>query len=267
MKPKIKDVNLTTEEVVRSLIKLGLSQNAAVIYLLLVEHKELRVAEIVRLAKIPRSSVYESLRVLENLGFTETIIDHKFVRIKPYPVSVLKHKLKEQITEVEKVEKTIRLPDMAKSDMTVVRFYKGVSGARQIFWNTLSAKETVLVYSAFGRSKFVGESFYKDFVQESIETDIKEQVLINPTERALGLIKRDNGTSLARTNIKNIRYLKEENLTIDGETFIYGNIYAQMRLDGVEISGFEIESADFVKMQRSIFNTLWKLAKPLSLYK
>jgi sugar-specific transcriptional regulator TrmB len=269
MSSNLDSVNLTTKNVVNTLVKFGLSQNEAFIYLILVEHKELRIGQIVKLTNIPRSSVYESLKKIEELGLVETIIDHKFVRIKPYSVGVIKHKLnerleliEEQLSELDGLEQSISLVANEKPESTIIRYYKGVSGARQLFWNTLSAKDTVFVYSAFGRSKFVGKKFYMDFVYESQKNNIKEKVLINPTERALNFIKNDTGTAVARTKVNDIHILEENNIIIEGETFIYNNIYAQIKLDGLEITGFEIESESFVKMQRSTFETLWNLSKP-----
>lgn len=52
----------------RDLELLGLSRDQAKIYLLLVIHKELRIQEIVKLTQMPRSSVYEGLKRLYELG-------------------------------------------------------------------------------------------------------------------------------------------------------------------------------------------------------
>lgn len=103
-----------------------------------------------------------------------------------------------------------------------------------------------------------------DFVKESYARNIKEKVLINPTSRAINLIKRDTGSPLARTATKDVRFLSEKSLVIRGETFIYDNIYALVYLNTVGINGFEIESRDFTQTQRSIFETLYDLAKPIS---
>jgi sugar-specific transcriptional regulator TrmB len=260
------------EEIEKKLSDLGLSKNQIQIYLLLVQHGELRIQEIANITHIPRSSVYECLTVLHEHGLIEQIVDHKFIRISPYPVSSIRHELNEklqqlqtQLTTLEDIEKSLTLlPKTNSLTTTVVRYYKDVSGARQLFWNTLKAQSTVYVYSAFGRSKFVGKRFYMDFVKESQFRNIQEQVLINPTERALSLIQRDTGTALARTDPKNIRFLDYENLHIKGETFIYDNIFAQVYLDTEGINGFEIESPDFVESQHSIFQTLWQTAKPLA---
>lgn len=259
------------EDTTKNLRRLGLSEKQAAIYLALIKHSELRVQEIVTVTDIPRSSVYEELRKLSNLGLIEKIIDHKFTRIRPYPINSLRHnfneklfKLEDQMDQIEKVEKNLsKLATVQPQHQTTIRYYNDISGARQLFWNTLKSKTTVYVYSEYGRSKFVGKKFYSDFVQESRDRNIKENVLINPTQRATSLIKRDAGTTLARTHTKDIRFLNNEYLSIKGETFIYDNIYTQINLSVGEINGFEIESRTFVETQRSIFETLWELAKPV----
>lgn len=258
--------------IAKELEKFGLSKKQALIYLSLVQRGGLKIQEIANLTQIPRSSVYESLKVLLEMGLVEKVIDHKSVRIKPYPIGSMRHNLNEKLlhlqtlmTDLDSLEDAITsLPGASVLPSTTIRYYQGVSGARQLFWNSLKAKSTVYVYSAYGRSKFVGKKFYMDFVKESSEREIKEKVLINPTDRALNLIKRDTGSPLARTRIKDLRFLSEKNLLIRGETFIYDNVYAQVRLDAREINGFEVESPSFTETQRSMFKTLWNIAKPIS---
>lgn len=262
-----------SQEIKKKLEKLGLSEKQASIYLLLTGHHELRIQEIANLTKIPRSSVYESLKGLSQLGLVEELVEEKFKKIKPYPIGSIRHVLNERILELQKrsisladLEKSLELPPQDQQLIsTKVRYYKEISGARQLFWNSLRAKSIVYVYSAYGRSKFVGKKFYMDFVRESLERKIIEKVLVNPTNRFFELLKRDLGSPLARTEVKDLRTLNKNNIIIVGETFIYDNIYAQVYLDGSQINGFEIESREFVETQRSIFETLWNLAKPISL--
>lgn len=257
--------------IIKELQKFGLSENQSLIYVSLIQQGDLRIQDIVNITHIPRTSVYEHIKVLLKIGLVEEIIEHKFVRIKAYPISYLKHSLYESLLKTQTLIKDLSslehvvklLPDKMSLSTTTVRYYKGLSAGRQLLWNTLSAKGTMYVYSAYGRSQFVGKKFYKDFVRESKERNITEKVLINPTERAIRLIKRDAGSSLARTKINDLRFLSEENLVIKGETFIYNNIFAQITLNPMGINGFEIESKSFSDMQKSIFETLWKIAKPL----
>lgn len=260
------------KEIRNELQKLGLSENQALIYLTLIQHGELRIQELVDLTKIPRTSIYDNLKALLGLGLIERIVDDKFSKVKPYPISAIRHTLNEQllslqsqVAKLDTLDKAItKLPKNTLPPSTVVRYYKGVAGARQLLWNSLKTKKVVYVYSAWGRGRYVGMKFYKSFVAESRQRGIIEQVLINPTHRVLESIRKYAGSATGRTLPKDIRALNEESVLMKGETFIYDNIYSQLYLKEEEINGFEIESQNFTNMQRSIFATLWEMAKPIS---
>ncbi len=260
------------KEIKNELMQLGLSEGQALIYLALVQHEELRIQEISQLTKIPRSSVYDNLEILFKLGIIEKVIEDKFIKLKPYSINSIRHNLNEKlldlqvkISKLDGLERAISyLPKNGKNKSTIVRYYRGVSGARQLLWNTLKSKETILVYSAWGRGRYVGIKFYKSFVTESKIRGFKEKVLINPSPRVLESIKAYAGTSISRTSPQDIKAISENNLLIKGETFIYENIYSQLYLREEEIGGFEVESPNFTQMQRSIFNTLWNMSDPIS---
>lgn len=263
--------NLTNVQ--RELQKFGLSKDQAKIYLLLVEHQELRIQEITNLAKIPRSSVYENLKKLYELGIAEEIVYESYKKIRPYSVGVMRHGLDEKALEInrlvndlEKLEKAIPLIRAANdTGATSVRYYKERSGARQLYWNTLKAQSTVYVYSDWGRGRYVGMKYYERFVAESRHRHIKEKVLINATPSALDSIRIYNypGSPISRTKLEDLRVLDEKKIRIQGDTLIYDNVYAQVYLKNIEINGFEIESQQFVETQRSIFEALWETALPI----
>lgn len=254
---------------------LGLSLEQAEIYLLLVTHKELRIQEIVALARMPRSSVYACLERLYELGIAEEIVDEHFKKIRPYAIDILRHDLDERLAGFQRVKQDLqRLEDAivtrpaSSPDAVEVRYYKGRSGARQLLWNTLKADGTVYVYSEWGRGRYVGMKFYENFVAESNKRSVKEKVLINPKPHALESIKAYNvaGSRISRTRLEDIRVLDEDTMAIKGETFIYNGTYSQVYLKDAGMNGFEIESRHFINTQRSIFETLWHAAKPVSTF-
>lgn len=253
------------------LAKLGLSKNQAEIYLLLVAHKELRVQQIAKLTELPRSTVYENLKALFELGIIEEAVGDNYKSIRPYPITVLKHRLEETINEstqqlrgLDDLERAIAVTSpQTKLSVPVVRYYKGQSGARQLFWNTLKAKDTLYVFSEWGRGRYVGMKFYENFVAESKKRNVKEKVLINPTDHAIESIKTYTGTPISRAKIDSIRCIDQSKIHIKGEALMYDNIFAQAYLKNPQISGFEIESQQFVDTQRAIFETLWEQAEPL----
>ena len=260
------------KEIKNELKGLGLSETQVLIYLTLIQYGSLRIQELANLVQIPRTTVADSLRILLKLGLVEKIVEDSFTRIRAYPLSSMKHSLSEklkqmqtQIDKLDHLEKAISTIGLnSKPLLSTIKYYKGVSGARQLFWNTLNSKETVLVYSAWGRGSYVGIDFYKSFVSESKLRKIKEKVLVNPTPHLLESVKKYGGTSIGRTLPESIRGLDQSKVLIKGETFIYNNTFATVYLHDKEINGFEIESENFVSMQKSIFETFWNMAKPLS---
>lgn len=257
----------------KELEKFGLTASQAKIYLLLVNRGELRIQEIVELSGVARSSVYESLQALFELGIAEEIVENNFKRIKPYSVGIIKHGLDDQVSYLKKLktdladlEKNINLASKASpANFTKIRYYKGRSGARQIFWNSLKAKGTAYIYSDYGRARYVGKNFYENFVTASKKCDVKEKVIMNTDPATWQSIKRFNYPSspIARTKVENLRFLDQKYLDIKGDTLIYDNIYAQVYLKNVEITGFEIESSQFAETQRSFYKILWHMAQPL----
>lgn len=257
----------------QDLEKLGLTKNQANVYLLLIIHKGLRVQEIAKLADMPRSSVYDCLKGLFELGLVEEVVGDTYKIIRPYSVGIMRHGLNDELIriqqlkrEVSKLEKSLSLsPTDKPSTNTTVRYYKNRSGARQLYWNTLKATNTVYVMSDWGRGRYVGMKYYQNFVTESRSRNISEKVLINPTDAALDSIRRYTfpGSDISRTRLEDIRTIDSRNITIKGDTLMYDNIYANIFLKDLEITGFEIESPQFVETQRSIFKTLWNSARPV----
>jgi sugar-specific transcriptional regulator TrmB len=256
----------------KHLEKFGLSKNEAEIYILLLRRGNLRISEIVSTLQLPRSSVYENLKYLLRLGLVEEVIENSYKVIRAYPIGSIKHHLDEQVQALQEqavqldfLENAIgALPAIQIQKSVVVRYYKGQAGARQLFWNTLKATGTVYVQSEWGRGRYVGVEFYKKFVAESYARNFSEQVIINDTPRVLNSIREHIHSPLSRTDVLSIRCINQEQITFKGETLIYDNIYAQIFLKDDEISGFEIESQQFVDTQRAIFAMLWEAAEPVS---
>jgi sugar-specific transcriptional regulator TrmB len=270
----VKGAFLNNQELIGELVRVGLSENQARIYALLVDNKELRIQEITSLSGLPRSSVYECLRRLFEFGIAEEVVGESYKTIRPYSIGAMHHGLDEEALRVQRVKRDLQAlqqkltitPPNQTVDKTSVRYYKDRSGARQLYWNTLKANNHVYVFSDWGRGRYVGMRFYERFVEESRVRGIQEQVLINPTNYALESIRQFTyqNSPISRTPIDSIRVLDKSVVDIQGDTLIYNQTYATVYLKNVKITGFEIESQHFVDTQRSIFETLWEAAKPIT---
>lgn len=264
---------MTKKELQAELQKVGLTSNQAQVYMALMQQGELRIQEIVRASELPRSTVYEALKGLFELSLAEESVTDNYKTIRPYPIGIIKHGLDAQARhfqqlahDVSELESHITLHTPARSKATMAtRSYKGRSGARQLYWNTLKAQDVVYVYSDWGRMRYVGKQYYEGFVAESRARGIKERVLINATPEVMESIRIYTypGSPISRTRLEDIRVVDADQLEIQGDTLMYNEVFAQVYLRQVQITGFEVENRHFVSMQRMIFEHYWHAARPI----
>ncbi len=259
------------------LMKFGLSPYQCDIYLLLIKTGDLRVQEIVAKTGIARTSVYDCLSKLFELGIIEEVIHDKYKKIRAYSIGTMRHGLEDEAIRIQRLtrdldelEKTIKqsVAIGKRDNFSEIRVYKNRSGARQLFWNSLKTDDVVYVMSDWGRGRYVGMKFYSRFVDESRRRGIKERVIMNPTKHAIESIRRYTypGSPTMRTPIESIGAIDPSIFEVSGDTLMYGNIYAHVYLKSVRIHGFEVESAEFAQMQRKIHESLWKMTKPITDY-
>jgi len=63
-----------------------------------------------------------------------------------------------------------------------------------------------------------------------------------------------------RKKYQHTRVISKDKLYISGDITIYNNVFAVAYWKHGEVVGVEIENAELVKTQRSIFELLWEIA-------
>lgn len=258
-----------TTELIHKLSTFNLSEIEGRIYLHLSESQPQPVLTLSRLLNIPRTTVYDAITKLLEKGLVERVINHKSTTYKASSLENFQ-KIINQTDELSK-EMTSALKDLQSNlrkkkdspQSTQVRYYQGPEGLRQMIWNCLKAKDEIVGYSIFGRVEVVGASFYQRFVDEFARRNLTDRVIANPTPRTLAYIGHDVTPGRHQLKGQNIRTIVAEDLYIAGDIMIYNNIYAVSYWQGGEVVGVELENADLVKHERSIFELLWRSAKPL----
>jgi sugar-specific transcriptional regulator TrmB len=260
----------TIEELIPKLTPFGVSQEEARIYLFL-NGKEPQTALVIsRSLDIPRTSVYDLVSRLTELGFVRKVVRYKSQSYEAAPVSFLQtfiDKEKERVTGLTEnatlltsalTHPLIDLPN------TKIRYYHGASGLRQIIWNSLSAHKETVGYTLYHRRDIVGVAFSKRFALEFTRLSLRDRVIINPKAEVYSYIKSYVKPESHQDTKNDIRVLPEKTIYISGDTIIYDDIFAVSYWKQGEVVGVEIENAEFVKTQKSIFETLWAIAKPIS---
>src|SRR5690606_5091074 len=108
----------------------------------------------------------------------------------------------------------------------------------------------------------VGEEFYNKYVEEFRFRKIRDRVIGNEDclQYASGYVVKGKH----QLNKDDLRILPKKTFYVSGDTSIYNNTYAVCWWDKGEVVGVEIENPELVKIQKSIFEILWGIAKPIA---
>ncbi|MBN2101094.1 helix-turn-helix domain-containing protein [Candidatus Dojkabacteria bacterium] len=263
-------IMVDTEDIHQNLIRLGLDENEAEVYMTLLGAPSMTILELSRSTNIPRSTVYRIAESLAKKKFAEWIIEHNSKKVRAITPEYLGFVVKEKKTELEEAEVSLNnLQDMignivTKVPKTQVRYYQGKEGIRQIIWNTLKAKKGVFGYSEFGRIEVVGRNFYNDYVQEFRARGLTDRVIAN--ENCFGYLDKHVLTELEKHQLEStgIRIIPKKIFYCTGDHSLYNNIYSISYWRKNETIGVEIENEELVKMHASIFEMMWKIAEPVA---
>ncbi|MCA9391777.1 hypothetical protein KC614_01045 [candidate division WWE3 bacterium] len=251
----------------------GVPEVAAKIYLQLASNPPLSINELSSQLTIPRTTIYDNVEKLIEFKLVERVFKHKSQKIKAYPIDTLQTMVDEQQSKADQLATSL---DALKHNLVIspnfntlteVRYYQGVKGLEQLMWNTLKAKNDMVGYSTYGRREFVGKAFVKRYVEEFRRKRLKDRVIINPLPDTLDYLKKYVLTGDVHQQSRSpelIRYLGENEIYISGDTTIYNDTFSVAYWLSGEVVGIEIDNKEFVKTQRSIFESLWKTAKPIS---
>jgi sugar-specific transcriptional regulator TrmB len=256
--------------VLEKLHQFGLNEIECQIYLYILNKNPQSILNIAKNLNIPRTSIYDNSQKLIEKGLVEKIIEYKTQKIKAYPLDILEHLIDKEKERVEKLNDTLEFlkqnlsPIVNLSLNTQVRYYSGVQGFRQMIWNTLAADKEVVGYSIFGRKEIVGEKFYKKYSKEFKLRGLVDRCIINPRKETLDVVEKDITPGESQITRDNIRIFEAYELYTSGDTSIYNNTFAVCYWKEGEVVGVEIENAELVKTQKTIFELLWKVAKPIA---
>lgn len=261
---------MENQTTIEQLAGFGLASIEARVYLHLVNKPAKTILELARELDTPRTSVYDSTLKLAEKGLVQKVVTFKSQKVQAYPLSILQTQIDKERQRVETMQEKLAALEasvtLASTSpfTTEVRYFSGAKGFQQMMWNSLKADE-VVGYSQFGRIEVVGEKFALRHARESAERGVKDRVITNPEQGMLKYPTADPISSFRRT-FQNIRVLPADKLYVSGDTSIYSNIFAVAFWKQGEVVGVEIENAELVKTQKSIFELLWSQAEPFEKY-
>lgn len=254
-------------DITKALQNIGCNENQVSVFIFLLNNGESSIAQITKGTNIPRTTVYRTCRELTTSKLVETVMSQPSDKYKAAPSITLQFQIEKKKQELETFTQSMELISESIKNLekglpkTTVRYFKGIEGMKQLIWNTTRAQEEIIGYSVFGRKDIVGKEFIKKYNAEIISHNIKDRIIITNTTIPIALATLS--TSFQR-KYQNIRVIEIPNFYISGDTYIYDNIYAVNFWNENEVVGIEIENIEIAKIQKSIFESMWRISKKLN---
>lgn len=251
-----------SENLIRDLVKLGLEEKEAKIYLAALELGPSPVQQIAQRAGVPRATTYLVLNDLKSQGLTSTFEKGKktfFAAESPEQLSAV---LSEKITEIHKQEQLVRglVPALRArgqfrgTSRPVVKFYEGAKALRSLILDNI-------VRAGEKGGEVLGLSSYDDagdLLRKSGLTwnDIKVYRTRSRMRRRLIYTWRKKKPTGLDKPLTGAVYVPHRKLPLTADVTIVGN-RVSLASYREPVRAVAIEDKAFADGFRAIFNLLW----------
>ena len=229
--------------------KLGFSPNEIKVYLVLNEHSSLKAGKISKLAKIDRSSCYNSIKTLLEKGLASHVSIGKVKWFQTTGPKRLLEFVKEQEEDVKSILPKLQEMHVVNKIEGQVRLFKGIKGIKSIFLDIARTGKDNYAFGSEGQFSERMPEFAMQFDRLKRENKIHTKLIIRKDRKEL-----DNKTT-------EYRYLPNLNES-PAVTNIYGDRIAIIIWTD-EPEGIIIENPAAAKAYKTYFDVLWNSAKPL----
>lgn len=237
--------------------QLGLSQEEAKVYLALLELGSSYVSLIAKKAKVNRVACYHTLGKLVEKGLISRFTKNKVKWFGIESPKTLVKKQKEQLEYAQQLLPKLLSVKSVSAYKPKINYFEGSEGIKDMFLDTLSAKDELLGYTNLADvPKVLSAEFIREYAIRKLKKGIKTRMLSPTSKKALKYTKSFYPKGF-NEKLMEILYVNHKEFMFEYEIDIYENKVAIISLNPKELMGIIIESPIFAKTQRAIFNLAW----------
>ena len=237
----------------KTLKQFGLDYKEDDVYLALLQLGASGATEIAKKAGIKRTTVYDVLANLKNMGLVnETIKNNKwiFVAEDPEKLDKLIDEKKYTLAEIMPILKSMH---NTKGTKTKVKYYEGVEGLKDVYRDTLNYRGVLLAFVSENIIQYLGKDFADEYKNKRKKAQIEVKMIVPDEEE----IKKELET--ASKDLRIARIVSKEKFPFTIEMNIYGNKVAFMSFG--EKMGVIVESTAIADNMRLLFELAWQGAE------
>jgi len=243
---------MTDNRMIQLLIGIGLSKEQAKTYLAVLELGEATVQEIAKKSSVKRTSTYYILEQLESQGFAYKTKQRK----KTFYIAEKPEELLESFrSRVEKFNKNItgfKAIENQRPKKPRVYLLEGVDGFKKVWQMIFSSgiKEYLIIVDPREMLTFISSGYItKKIIKEKLRLGIKSRQLVAFSEYAKEIVAKDKKENRISKILPHVYKISFTTIIFDDKVAFISPHRENLILI--------IESNDFSKTQRTIFEALW----------
>lgn len=239
----------------QTLIKIGLSNNEAYIYLALLNLGPSLVSKVVEKTGINRTNIYDRIERLIDKGLVSYVIKNNrkyFCAAEPKRLLRFLEEKKEKVEEEKKLIREL-LPELEKIKPAPknerIEVFEGKEGIKTILEDIIESRQNILTYGSEGNFSKILKFYFTHYLKKLEKSKINMKVIFN----------YDDTKKPFEWKFAEIKYIPKEYKS-PTETTIYGDKVVIFILTE-EPRAILIKSKATAEAYTNYFNLLWKIAK------
>lgn len=233
----------------KTLIKYGLNEKQAKVYLATLELGSSSVHQISKKANLARSTCYEVLEYLLNKSLVST---YRKKNIKYYSAEDPRKMVDMATEKVEVLKKALpqfnALYGQASARPTV-RFYQGKQGMKLILAEILKEAHELLCFTSADDLFSALNEEMPDFVKKRISKKIPIRVILRDSAKA------QERKKLATQELRQVKIISPD-YEYHGLIYVWGTKIAMFSFDK-DLTALVIESKELSNVQKTMFELMW----------
>lgn len=242
--------------------ELGLSQNEALLYELLLEKGLSKPADLVEPSGLGRGNVYNVLQQLLEKGLVQLKELGKFQLYEAIDPTGLRELLNRKREETARLEQTFQatLPQLTSlfrlsTGKPAIQVFEGLSGMEAVLHDSLEAKDEILTYFDPDAMTAAFADMNQRYVKTRVAAGVKKRILLPDTPTGQQYATRMQN---AQTLIRLVPHLPTDFKTA---VEIYNQKVSFHVLTPDKPIAFILENEYVAAFHRATFTALWKLAR------
>jgi sugar-specific transcriptional regulator TrmB len=241
---------------IAELLKLGLTDEEAKVYLAVVEINGGAVSVIARKAGINRVSCYHTLEKLKAKRLLSQYDKGGVKCFAPEPPEKLEEIELEKVNIAKSLLPQLKSLTGALGFKPKIRFYEGQEGVERVFMESLTAKKEILGYTNLKAVTEFFPAFFREYTAMRLKKGIKTRYLSPNTVESVHVIDPFLSKNYD-PNLIEILLVNKDQFPFENEILIFGNTVGIVSLKKEELLGLLVESATFARTMRAVFDLAW----------